>query len=165
MPLFSLLRRYLPRSSSRNDPLRRSFLTGSLLLVGGCTLMDQRTFNPNASRPPHPYIPPAPPPKPPVPPLIEIIAGTPESEWKTPLERSVRKALALKPDILFRVQALLPPGASPDAEAAALAKLTSEDGKNVISAIIGSGAKPAQVEIAAMTLSGLATPRIRVYVH
>ncbi|WP_051291793.1 hypothetical protein [Acetobacter nitrogenifigens] len=148
---------------------RRSFaglsLTAAALSLPGCKLVDQRTFDHTASRPPKVIVPPPPPGPPPVPPLVEVIAGTPVADWQGPLEAIVKRALARKPNILFRVQALAPPGADADADRATLARLTTNDGQAVANAIVAGGASPAQIEMTAMPNSGVASPRIRVYVR
>ncbi|NHN86120.1 hypothetical protein GOB93_15935 [Acetobacter musti] len=152
------------QGSSARRLFLRSGLTGAVALLGGCDLLDQRTFNPRASRPPKVYIPPPPPGPPPVPPLIEVIAGTPPAEWTKPLQSVVRQALVRKPNILFQVRALAPPGADADAIQKILARLVAVDGQEVAGAIIAAGAAPEQVEMTAMPDSGVAGPRIRVYV-
>ncbi|NHO19465.1 hypothetical protein GOB90_10885 [Acetobacter oeni] len=142
----------------------RSGLAGLSVALAGCALIDQRTFNPRASRPPKVYIPPPPPGPPPVPPLIEVVAGTPPARWEKPLEVVVRQALVRKPNILFQVRALVPPGPDAAADQQALIRLVGADGEAVAGAIIRAGAAPEQVEMTAMPDSAVAGPRIRVYV-
>ncbi|MFT8897652.1 MAG: hypothetical protein ABF968_11930 [Acetobacter sp.] len=160
----------LRRSTSSFYPHRRAVLRGGLmgaavLALDGCGLLDQRTFNPRASRPPKVYIPPPPPGPPPIPPLIQLVAGTPEQEWGGPVRAVVRKALDRKPNILFQVQAVAPPGADPDATRLTLSRLVSSDAQAVTDAIVAAGASPAQVEMSAMPDSTVTQSTIRVYVH
>lgn len=132
--------------------------------LSGCKLVDQKTFNAQAGKPPVPYIPPAPPGPPPVPPLVELVAGTPSAEWTAPVGQVVHKALARKPDILFVVKCLVPPGADPATDQQALVQLVQGDGQAVTQAIIKAGASPAQVEMAAMPDSTVTKSVVRVYV-
>lgn len=143
----------------------RSGLTGVAVALAGCDLLDQRTFNSRASRPPKVYIPPPPPGPPPIPPLIEVLAGTPPVQWTKPLQAVVRQALLRKPNILFQVRALAPPGPDADTDRQNLSRLVGIDGQAVASAIIAAGAAPEQVEMTAMPDSTVAGPRIRVYVR
>lgn len=142
----------------------QSGLAGLVLALAGCDLVDQRTFNPRASRPPKVIIPPAPPGPPPVPPLIEVVGGTPAREWEKPLRAVVKQALERKPNILFQVRALAPPGPDAETDRQTLAHLVGTDGQAVAGAIMSAGAAPEQVEMSAMPDSGVGSPRIRVYV-
>lgn len=135
------------------------------LVLSGCDLLDQRTFNPRASRPPKVYIPPPPPGPPPIPPLIDLVAGTPKQEWIGPVHDVVRKALARKPNILFLVQALAPPGADDAATRDKLSHLVGVEGQAIADEIVAAGAAPNQVEMSAMPDSTVTEPRIRVYVR
>lgn len=143
----------------------------AVLALGACnpldptSPLDQRTFNPRASRRPAVYIPPPPPGPPPIPPLIQLVAGTSEQEWGGPVRAIVRKALDRKPNILFQVQALVPPGGDADTTRLALSRLVSSDAQAVTDAIVAAGASPAQVEMSAMPDSTVTQPTIRVYVR
>ncbi|WP_242010213.1 hypothetical protein [Acetobacter conturbans] len=154
----------------RSGVARRHVLRGGLagvavVALSGCDLLDQRTFNPRASRPPKVYIPPPPPGPPPIPPLIDLVGGTPQQEWADPVRDVVKKALAHKPNILFLVQALAPPGADEAATRTVLSHLVSTDAQAVADAIVAAGATPAQVEMSAMPDSTVTEPHIRVYVR
>ncbi|WP_338333099.1 hypothetical protein [Acetobacter sp. LMG 32666] len=142
------------------------------LLTGmaGCKPLDQRTFDPSASVEPQPYIPPPPPGPPPVPPLIELVAGTPQAEWKAPVDQIARKALARKKEVLFVVSCLVPQQTEPDqagqeAEQTALQTLVQHDGHAVMQELIDAGAPEAQVEMSAMPDSSVTKPTVRVYVR
>ena len=152
-------------------------LSFALLALTGCKLVDQKTFNPQAGVPPKPYVPPAPPAAPPAPPLIELVAGTPEDEWKTQVQDIARRALARKPEALFVVRCLVPPGPpvpppagtqGSNAQAAvptALITLASGDGHAVMQALMDAGVPQAQVEMTAMPDSTVTKPTVRVYVR
>lgn len=147
---------------------RRLFLRAGLLGAGGalagCELVDQRTFNPRASRPPRVIYTPAPV-IPPVPPLIELVAGTPRAEWSGPVRSVVRQALDRKPNILFLVEAVAPPQQDGTATQALLSRLVGTDGQSIADEIVAAGASPSQVEMSAMPDSTVTGPRIRVYVR
>ncbi|OAG77953.1 hypothetical protein Amal_00928 [Acetobacter malorum] len=96
--------------------------------------------------------------------MIELVAGTSPAEWSGPVEQIVHKALASKPDILFVVQCLVPPGGDSATDQQALVQLVQGDGQAVTQAIIKDGASPAQVEMAAMPDSTVTNSVIRVYV-
>ncbi|MBO1328720.1 hypothetical protein OQ496_10220 [Acetobacter suratthaniensis] len=148
-----------------------------LLSLTGCKLVDQKTFNPHAGVPPRPYVPPARPGRPPAPPLIELVAGTPEADWKAQVQDIARRALARKPEALFVVRCLVPPGPAvppptykegSNAErfvSTALIALASGDGRAVMQALMDAGVPQAQVEMTAMPDSTVTKPTVRVYVR
>ena len=133
----------------------------------GCKLLDQKTFNSQAGVEPKLHIPPPPPGPPPVPPLIELVADTPQAEWKAPVEQIAHKALARKKEVLFVVKCLVPPQATPDqaAEQAALLALVQHDGHAVMQTLIDAGVPQTQVEMSAMPDSAVTKPTVRVYVR
>ncbi|MFT9027361.1 hypothetical protein [Acetobacter indonesiensis] len=151
--------------AERRPALQVMLLAGVVLCLSGCKLVDQKTFNPQAGKPPKPYIPPPPPGPPPVPPLVELVSGTPPAEWSAPVEQMVRKALVRKPNILFVVKCLVPPSGNSDLDQLTLVQLVQGDGQAVTQAIIKAGAAPDQVEITAMPDSTVTKPVIRVYVQ
>ncbi|MBB2161393.1 hypothetical protein ACLRDC_06065 [Gluconacetobacter sacchari] len=140
----------------------------SALCMGGlaaCDLVDQRTFDARASRPPVPHYPPRPPAPRPVPPLVDIRAGTPDSQWRPVLAGAVTRALARKPNVLFTVRVLVPAGPTPEREAEAMRRAVATDGQAVAAAIVAAGARPEQVEMAAMSDSTMTIGAVRVYVR
>ncbi|GBR68565.1 hypothetical protein [Gluconobacter kanchanaburiensis] len=146
-----------------------ALLMGGLLLVmpllSGCKLLDQRTFNPNAGKPPHPYIPPAPPGPPPHAPFLSVSEGTPESEYGPVVERAAKTALSRKENVLFIVQAFAPPQATPDAQAQALTEVTDHLAAPVAAHLTKAGAQPIQIEMHAITDGSTAKPFVRVDVR
>jgi len=130
--------------------------------LGGCTPPDQRLFNPNAGKPPQPYIPPPPPSKPPPAPFLQIVAGTPKSEWAPAVIRSVKLALSRKSTIIFVVSVLSPEAGSPAAQVKALGTLTEQDGQAVADQIVSSGAPVSQVQLEAKTDPSFPKGRIRI---
>lgn len=137
------------------------------LLTGtaGCKLVDQKTFNPSAGVEPKPYIPPPPPGPPPVPPLIELVSGTPQADWKGPVDQIAQQALTRKKEVLFVVNCLVPAQASQDAEQSALLELVQHDGRAVMQELIDAGVPEPQVEMSAMPDSSVTKPTVRVYVR
>lgn len=162
-------------AAKKGRALRAALAIGLLTGMTACKLVDQRTFDPSASVEPKPYIPPPPPGPPPVPPLIELVAGTPQAEWKAPVDQIAHKALARKKEVLFVVSCLVPQQAEQDpagagesaqqAEQSALLALVQHDGHAVMQELIDAGAPEAQVEMSAMPDSSVTKPTVRVYVR
>ncbi|WP_249197720.1 hypothetical protein [Gluconobacter kondonii] len=155
--------------SQRGFVPHSALLMGGLLLaaplLSGCKLLDQRTFNPNAGKPPHPYIPPAPPAPPPHAAFLSIPGGTPESEYGPIVERAAKAALARKANVLFIVQAFAPHQATPDAQAQALTDVTDHLAAGVAAHIEKAGAQSIQIEMHAMTDPSATKPFVRVDVR
>ncbi|MCQ8241643.1 hypothetical protein [Rhizosaccharibacter radicis] len=142
-------------------------LACSLVLVGGCKLVDQRTFNPSANRPPPPPVLPAGPPgraPAPVPPLAAIPEGAPPESWKAALSGVARAALDRKPNVLFRVISRVPTRGGPDAQATALASAGKGTAQQVADVLTAAGAAPAQVELSGESVPGLTGPDVQVFV-
>ncbi|OUI98761.1 hypothetical protein [Acetobacter cibinongensis] len=152
------------RSATQHSAIKMVVLAGVVLGLGGCKLVDQKTFNPQAGKAPQPYIPPAPVVAP-IPPLIELIGGTPAHEWEGPVDQMTRKALARKPAILFVVKCLVPASGNSELDQLTLVQLVQGDGQAVAQAITHAGAPLQQVEITAMPDSTVTKPLIRVYVQ
>ncbi|CAI3953551.1 MULTISPECIES: hypothetical protein [Commensalibacter] len=123
--------------------------TSCLLILGGCQLIDQRTFNPSAGRKPIPYVPPAPPAPPPPAPPIEIVQGTPAEQWGKPLTGLVKDALQRKSDAMFIVTILTPISQTPDAQQEQMQKTIQQNAQDVAQAIVKAGAKPQQIHMTA----------------
>lgn len=134
---------------------RRAILL-ALAALSGCTLVDQRTFNPDAGRPPvrpKPPAPPAPlaPPEPGPPPLLSIRLPAP-ADLPATIARSVAAARARKRDVVFDVVEFTP-GTSAGHEAAEIANL-----------IVAQGIPPARVRLSARPVPDIAR-EVRVFVH
>jgi len=102
---------------------------------------------------------------PPAPPLALIRLPASAETWQPPLTDIVQKALALKPDALFRVEAHLPAAATPDAQAAAIAGDGARQAAAVADAVVAAGASTAQVDIAAVSDPAIHAPDVRVTVR
>ena len=129
-----------------------------LVALGGCTLVDQNTFDPHARD--APVIPPAPvvaAPIPGPPPLVVITSADPAS-YTTALRQAVAAARARKPDVTFDVVEVQPPDTVGDVpigeEAAAVARV-----------IVGAGIQPLRVRLVARPVAGGTPKEVRVYVH
>lgn len=130
----------------------RRYAIPVLLLLGGCTLIDQRTFNPNAGV--APIVPP-----PPVP-LVDAPTdpralftlrppATLEATAQQTLARVVRAALARKPAAAFSVVAVVPALGEGSGQAEA-----------VLRAVIAAGVAPGRASLRAQSGS---PAEIRLY--
>ena len=131
----------------------------TLLLTAGCTLIDQRTFNPDAGMPPVVARPVVKAPKTMVgpPPLITIATANP-AEFRAPLQKAVAAARARKADVVFDVVEMQPPetvaAAGIGANAEAVAKL-----------ITAEGVPPGRVRLAVRPEEDVRPNEVRVYVR
>ena len=144
------------------------------VLLTGCKLVDQRSFDHTAGRAPVPKLPPAPTQvahAAPTPPLFVVPAGQPDQDWQPDLRQAVAEALARKPNVLFTVESVAPApppsssSSSPAAQAASMRAAATLDGLPVAQAIAADGAQPAQVEMTALADPAARAPEVRVYVH
>lgn len=125
----------------------------------GCTLVDQRTFNPDAGAPP--VIPPAAaapvaaaPPGPP--PLLTLRPGQMADDA---VQQAVAAARRRKPDVLFDVVAMVPAAMEDEVRPA-----TTEAGA-VARAITAQGVPASRVRLLARPAAGLEGREVRVYVR
>jgi hypothetical protein len=133
----------------------------ALASLCGCTLIDQRTFNPDADKAPviaKPVAAPAPPPQIGPPPLLTIVPGATSAVYKTPLHDAVAAALARKPTVVFDVVEMIAPDTPGDAplgaEAVAVARL-----------IVGQGVPAPRVRLVARPDSTAPAHEVRVFVR
>lgn len=134
------------------------------LLLAGCKLVDQRTFEADADRKPVPHAPPVRPGPPPAAPLAAVRFGAPPETWQPGLSEIVRLALARKPEALFQVRTVVPAQGTPQAQAAALADVGRGNGRLVAQTIVDAGASSSQVEMTAMSDASVTQPEVRVTV-
>ncbi len=134
-----------------------------LIAVAGCHLVDQRDFDRNAGRKPQPpagkFVAVAGPA-----PLLTITYTTDDPPYADELAVAVKRALALKPDVLFTIQALVPLAPSPELQAAAL-RVAAASGHDVSEAIIADGADKGQIELAVRGDPSVHVQKIQVFVH
>ncbi|GBR45799.1 hypothetical protein [Neokomagataea thailandica] len=130
--------------------------------LGGCQLIDQRSFDSQAGKPPVPYEPPAPAVQKPPAPFLSIPDGTAEAEYGPVVEHAAHIALQHKNNVLFIVQALAPPQPTLAAQQALLTRLTQGTLGTVAQHIAKAGAQPLQIELHTLTDPTIQTPVIRV---
>lgn len=152
----------------RCSPALLSLLLG-LPLLAGCTLIDQRTFNPDAGK--RPVSTKAETPAPPVPglsgppPLLRIPLGPGAREdWAGPLRTAVTAARARKPDVVFDVVAVVPATGTPQEQAAAVEDAEEPAGR-VARAIIAAGVVSGRVQLQARPAPDATGREVRVFVH
>ena len=126
--------------------------------VGGCTLIDQNTFNPHARDAPAIAVAATPVVRAPLnPPPLLLIGTADAAAYSESVVKAVAAARARKPLVVFDVVEMQPAG-TPDvprtAEAEAVAKL-----------IVAQGVRPENVRLVARPEAGAAAGEVRVYVH
>jgi hypothetical protein len=144
-------------------------LTAALLVVPllatlpSCKLIDQRTFDPTAGTKP---VPPPPPAGKPAGPgaLVTIVYTQPEPNYADELAVAVKRALAVKPNVLFTVQTIVPQAATPAAQATALLAAAGA-GREIGEAIIADGADQGQIELTVRADAAAHVQEVRVFVH
>ncbi|WP_428376253.1 hypothetical protein [Lichenicoccus sp.] len=140
----------------------------ALSLLGGCKLVDQRTFDRNAGRKPVAHAPAvAKAGPPPVPPLLVVPTRQAPDDWQPRLSAAVHEALARKPNVLFTVQSIAraEPGADAQAQATALRAVIDSEGRAVAQAITADGASALQVEMSAFADPAAKDAEVRVFVR
>ena len=145
------------------DAVRAGVLLPGLLAAAGCTLITQRNFarNPNgvfAMRADNG------PPVPAIPPLITIRYTVPDPAYEDALRVAVDAARQRKPDVLFRVQTVVPAHGGADDQVQA-ARVASTAGKQVADAIAAHGVDIGQIELAASADPTVRLQEVRVFVQ
>lgn len=132
-----------------------------LLLLAGCKLIDQRTFNPHAGEPPPA---PAPVASAVVPPLLTIDFSTPNPVYDTALRQAVDQALARKEDVVFDVTTVVP-ATGTLAQQVASASTIDADARQVARTISSEGVDDDNVHLSARADPDVKGRQVRVYVH
>ena len=153
-----------PPPPSPSTILRLAGRMVPLVVLAGCHLVDQRSFDRDAGRRPLPPALPVAAAPAPVPPLLVVRYDTPAPQYRAALATAVDAARRRKPDVLFSVIVLVPPTGTP-AEQVAAAEAARGSGRDVAAAIVADGADIGQVELSARAEPGLAVREVRVYVH
>ena len=144
---------------------RRVLPVLALLVVPGCRLVDQTTFDKEAGKPPViPPVPSPPPAAPEGPPALLTIPLSPEPDWAGVLRQAVASAVQRKPTVVFDVAAIVPARGTPEEQVAAVTT-ASEPASRIARAIEAAGIPPARVNLSARTAAGLAASEVRVYVR
>ncbi len=132
--------------------------------LGACHLVDQRDFDARAGRPPVlPVAALGPAPAGPGA-LLRIGYENPDPVYAPALADAVRRAITLKPGVLFTVQTLVPLAGGPDAQAAALSD-AARTGREVAEAMVVDGAEQGQIEMAVRGDGGVKFKEVRIFVH
>ena len=132
------------------------------LLGAGCTLVDQRTFNPQAGAK---YTPPVTGPViAPVPPLVTVDYGHPDPDYAAALHQAVAAALARKADVQFDVVTVVPSNGTTAQQVAAASGLTA-NAREIARAINNDGVDDDRIHLLARAEAGVSSRQIQVFVH
>lgn len=145
------------------DFTRAGALLAMLLAPAGCTLITQRTFtrSPNGT---FAFRADNGPPIPAIPALITIRYTVPDPDYEDALRVAVDAARQRKPDVLFRVQTVVPAHGGPDDQVEA-ARVASTAGRQVADAIAADGVDIGQIELAASADPAVRQQEVRVFVQ
>ncbi len=130
-------------------------------LLGGCTLIDQRTFNPRADMPPEP--PPSTAPGP-APPLITVDFEKPNPAYEMPLREAVDQALSRKPTVEFDVVTVVPAAGMPAQQVDAAISIRA-DAREIARIIGNEGVDAERIHMLARAEPKAAGRQVQVYVH
>ena len=141
------------------------FLAFLAVSLTGCKLVDQRTFDRTADRPPRPHAPPvalaqATGPEA----LVSFPASAPASDWADILRTAAGLARSRKADVVFRVEAAVPPNGTPATQEAALAGALGV-ARQAAEIIVGEGFDRSEVELGAAADASVTRPVIRIFVR
>ncbi len=131
------------------------------LLSAGCTLIDQRTFNPQAGMPAKAPVAPGPAP---IPPLVAIDFGKPSPDYAASLNQAVAAALARKPDVQFDVITIVPATGTAAQQTEAAVGLIP-DAREVARAINRDGVDDDRIHLLARADAGATTRQVQVFVR
>ena len=140
-------------------------LSLAALPVAGCKLVDQRTFDRTADKPPVIHTPRAVhvaaigPNA-----LVTFPAASPVSDWADVLHTAADLARTRKPNVLFRVETVVPARGDPQTQADALGQALGA-ARAAADIIVGDGVDRSQVELAAVTDPAVKQPEIRIFVR
>ena len=127
----------------------------------GCTLVDQRTFNPDAGKPPVIAQPPGPPV---LLPLVTVDFGQPNPDYADSLRQAVDAALSRKPDAKFEVATVVPATGTPAAQVSAAQTLTP-DARQIAREIAADGVPDERIQLTARALPSVGTRQVQVFVQ
>ena len=131
------------------------------VLLAGCTLIDQRTFNPQAGVPAKP---PAAPGPPAIVPLVTINLAKAIPDYAASLHQSVANALARKPDVQFDVVSVVPAAGTPAEQVAAATGITA-DARAIARAINADGVDDGNIHLSARSDAGVTAREVQVFVR
>jgi hypothetical protein len=130
-------------------------------LLAACTLIDQRTFNPNAGVMTKVAVAPGPAP---IPPLVVVDFAKPNPDYEAALLRAVNDAVGRKPDVQFDVVTVVPATGTIAQQAAAATGLVP-DAREVARAINRDGVDDDRIHLTARTDASVATRQVQVFVR
>jgi hypothetical protein len=140
--------------------LRTVALLCSTLLVG-CTLIDQRTFNPTAGFPAKMPTTPGPPP---IVPFLTIDLSTAHPDYAATLNQAVAEAVGRKPNVEFDVVSVVPGTGTPAQQVAAATGITG-DAREIARAINADGVDDDRIHLSARADSAVTTRQVQIFVH
>ncbi len=138
-----------------------SWLLAALLGLGGCKLIDQRTFErtPQAPSPAAlntPALPPLP--------LARLQPANPDSDWRARVDGIVQQVLARNPDAQFDLLTPIPTSASRKIQDG-YQRAGTEDAQAVATAMQEDRVDAAHITIGFQGDPGTPTREVRVFVH
>jgi hypothetical protein len=137
----------------------------SVLLLGGCELVDQRTVSrwlgghataPEAAALSDADLPPLP--------LVTVRFDEPDADYTQALSDAAEAALARKPDAVFEVVTPVPT-AAPQAEQDRFVRVGGTDAGQVADALATAGVPPEQIRLGVRGDPGNPPREVRVYVR
>ncbi|GAN76013.1 hypothetical protein [Acidisphaera rubrifaciens] len=134
-----------------------------LMVFGGCTLIDQRTFAPEPDMPAPTLIAGAALPENRVP-LVTIRYETASPAYQGPLNAAVKAAESQRPNLEYDVVAIIPRVRTPDAQAAQI-NAGQTDAAEIMRAIVMTGIQDNRVRLFARIDPKAETREVRVYVR
>ncbi len=130
-------------------------------LLAGCTLVDQRTFNPRAGTPAAVPVVAGPAP---VPPLVVVDFGKPNPDYAASLSQAVAQALSRKPTVEFDVVTVVPASGTVAQQTDAATGLVP-DAREVARAINRDGVDDDRIHLLARAEAGATTRQVQVFVR
>lgn len=134
-----------------------------LMALGGCTLIDQRTFAPEPDMPAPSLIAGAAMPETRVP-LVTIRYETASPAYEGPLNAAVKAAESQRPNLEYDVVAVIPRVRTPDGQAAQISA-GQTDAAEVMRAIVSTGIQDNRVRLFARIDPNADTREVRIYVR
>ncbi len=136
-------------------------LAGLLLALGGCRMIDQRTFarapvGPDAAAQNRPVLPKLP--------VARLRPDDPQSDWRATLDAAVQSAIAHNPDARFELLTPIPTAAARDVQDRFASAGAAAAGV-VAAALRQDGVDPAHITIGYQGDAGKPAPEVRLFVR
>ncbi len=137
--------------------------TATLLccLLAGCTLVDQRTFDPQAGIVKTVPLPPGPAA---IVPLLTIDLAKANPDYRAALDQAVAEAVSRKPDVAFEVVSVVPATGTPAEQVAAATGITG-DARDIARAINAAGVDDGRIHLSARADPAARTRQVQVFVR